>query len=195
MAELLEIRPGEMTLAELRRIGRGVGRMALDPACRAAVDASAAVIARIVEAGETAYGVTTGFGKLAQTRIPGDHLAELQLNLVRSHAAGVGEPLPAPVVRLMLALKINNLAQGFSGVRYDLLDALVRFFNSGLVPVVPAKGSVGASGDLAPLAHMTLALVGEGSIFVDGRAAPAGDALRAKGLSAVVLGPKGVVAR
>ncbi|HJS31895.1 MAG TPA: histidine ammonia-lyase [Alphaproteobacteria bacterium] len=190
MAELLEIRPGEMTLAELRRIGRGVGRMALDPACRAAVDASAAVIARIVEAGEMAYGVTTGFGKLAQTRIPGDHLAELQLNLVRSHAAGVGEPLPAPVVRLMLALKINNLAQGFSGVRYDLLDALVRFFNSGLVPVVPAKGSVGASGDLAPLAHMTLALVGEGSIFVDGRAAPAGDALRAKGLSAVVLGPK-----
>ena len=190
MTESLDIRPGDLTLAELRRIGRSAGRLALDPACRSGIDASAAVIARIVEAGDTAYGVTTGFGKLAQTRIPGDHLAELQLNLVRSHAAGVGDPLPASVVRLMLALKINNLAQGYSGVRYELVDALVRFFNSGLVPVVPAKGSVGASGDLAPLAHMTLALVGEGEIFIDGHAASAADALRAKGLTAIVLGPK-----
>ena len=190
MAESLVIRPGELTLAELERLARGAGRLALDPACRSAIDASAAVIARIVAAGDTAYGVTTGFGKLAQTRIAGDHLAELQLNLVRSHAAGVGDPLPGSVVRLMLALKINNLAQGYSGVRFDLVEALVGFFNSGLVPVVPAKGSVGASGDLAPLAHMTLALVGEGSILIDGHAAPAADALRAKGLSPLVLGPK-----
>ena len=116
------------------------------------------------------YGVNTGFGKLASTRISESDLEQLQLNLIRSHSVGVGEPLAPAVVRLMLALKAASLARGASGVREEVVDTLLAVHNAGLVPCVPCQGSVGASGDLAPLAHMTLALIGEGEFLVDGAA-------------------------
>ncbi len=182
--------PGAMTLADLRAVANGAFVLELDPACVGPVERAAAVVREIVTAGKVAYGITTGFGKLAQTRIPADQLAQLQVNLVRSHSAGVGPPLPAAVVRLMLALKINNLARGFSGVHMNLIEALVRLYNSDVLPIVPAKGSVGASGDLAPLAHLSSVLIGEGEVLVDGRTVPARDGLAHAGLDPIVLGPK-----
>jgi histidine ammonia-lyase len=119
-------------------------------------------VRRAAEGHAAVYGVNTGFGKLASTRISEGDLATLQLNLIRSHSVGVGDPLPAPVIRLMLALKAASLARGYSGVRPVVIDTLIAVHNAGLVPWVPCQGSVGASGDLAPLAHMTLALLGEG---------------------------------
>ncbi len=144
----------------------------------------------IVAAGAPVYGVNTGFGKLASVRIAAEDLARLQRNIVLSHAAGVGEPLPVPVVRLAMALKVASLGQGASGLRWDTLAGLDACLRGGLVPVVPAKGSVGASGDLAPLAHMTAALMGVGAFLVDGRTVPAAEALAAAGLAPLVLGPK-----
>ncbi|MFS2055922.1 aromatic amino acid lyase, partial [Variovorax sp. CT11-76] len=124
--------------------------------------AAQATVRRIVEAGEVVYGINTGFGKLAQTIIPPERLAELQRNLVLSHSVGTGVPLPDGVVRLVLATKAVSLARGHSGVRPEIVDALLALFNAGLLPRIPSKGSVGASGDLAPLAHMACVLIGEG---------------------------------
>ena len=134
--------------------------------------------------------MNTGFGKLANQRISKSQLATLQLNLIRSHCVGVGEPLQPAVMRLMLALKAASLARGYSGVREVVVDTLMAVYNAGLVPWVPSKGSVGASGDLAPLAHMTLALMGEGFMLVDGAPLPALGALQAAGIAPLVLGPK-----
>ncbi|MDH4290272.1 MAG: histidine ammonia-lyase, partial [Aquincola sp.] len=136
------------------------------------------------------YGVNTGFGKLASTRIGAEDLATLQRNLIRSHSVGVGEPMAAPIVRLVLALKAASLARGHSGVRPLVIESLITAFNAGLVPLIPSQGSVGASGDLAPLAHMTLALMGEGECVVDGARRPAGEALRAAGLTPLALEAK-----
>jgi histidine ammonia-lyase len=136
------------------------------------------------------YGVNTGFGKLASTRIGSEDLATLQWNLIRSHSVGVGEPLSPAVVRLMLGLKAASLARGHSGVRPLVIDTLVAAYNAGLVPCVPSQGSVGASGDLAPLAHMTLALMGEGEFVVDGARRPAAEVLRAAGLAPLRLQAK-----
>jgi len=160
------VTPGQGTLADWRTVRDGAG-FALAEGWRkgvaAAVDAIAARLAR----GDTMYGVNTGFGKLASTRIPAADLAKLQLNLVRSHAAGVGAPLPAHVVRLVLALKAASLARGVSAVRPEVVEALLALLEAGVLPVIPSQGSVGASGDLAPLAHMTLALIGEGATLGD----------------------------
>jgi histidine ammonia-lyase len=187
--ETLTLTPGAMSLAQLRAVRDGAA-VVLDPACREKVARAADVIAEIC-AGETGvYGVNTGFGKLAQKRIPGDQLAELQHNLVLSHAAGVGAPLPPPVVRLVLAMKVNALAQGHSGVRWEVLDALVRLLDHDLLPVIPAKGSVGASGDLAPLAHMSAVLLGVGEVVHDGQALPAREALEIAGLAPLTLAAK-----
>ncbi len=180
---------GEASLADWRRIYFG-GPARLDPADRPQVDRAAAVIEGVVARGEPVYGVNTGFGKLATVRIAEADLAALQRNIVLSHAAGVGEPLPVPVVRLILALKIASLAQGASGVRWSTLEALDACLSRGIVPLIPARGSVGASGDLAPLAHMTAALMGVGEVFVDGRRTEASAALAAAGLQPVQLGPK-----
>jgi histidine ammonia-lyase len=136
------------------------------------------------------YGVNTGFGKLANQRINKEQLATLQLNLIRSHSVGVGEPLAPEVVRLMLALKAASLARGYSGVREMVVDTLIAVHNAGLTPYVPSQGSVGASGDLAPLAHMTLALIGEGDILVDGKRVPAAAALQRAGIAPLVLEAK-----
>ena len=140
--------------------------------------------------GEPAYGVNTGFGRLAQTHIPNDQLELLQRNLVLSHAVGVGEPLPAPVVRLMLALKIAALARGFSGVRRELVDALVALYNADVLPRVPAKGSVGASGDLAPLAHLSAVLLGIGEVECGGKILSADAGLKRAGLTRFTLAAK-----
>ncbi len=130
--------------------------------------ASRAVIERVVASGDTVYGVTTGFGDLADVRVSPEQTATLQRNLVRSHAAGVGEPLPTEVVRAMLLLRANALAVGLSGIRPEVVDLLLGMLNAGVHPVVPSRGSVGASGDLAPLAHLALVVIGEGEATVNG---------------------------
>ncbi|RVT53740.1 histidine ammonia-lyase [Rubrivivax albus] len=184
------LRPGQLTLDELQAIHAGGHRLMLDPLALPAVQASAAVVQRAAAGDAAVYGVNTGFGKLASTRIGAEDLATLQRNLIRSHSVGVGAPLDPPVVRLMLALKAASLGRGFSGVRPEVIDALLAVHNAGLVPWIPAQGSVGASGDLAPLSHMTLALMGEGEFNVDGARVPAGPLLREHGIAPLELAAK-----
>ena len=183
------MRPGEVSLAEWRAIYRGAGAK-LEPASAPVIAASAAAVERILARGEPVYGINTGFGKLASVRIEAGDLETLQRNIVLSHAAGVGEPSPVPVIRLMLALKLASLAQGASGVRPATVALLEAMLMKGLTPVVPAQGSVGASGDLAPLAHMAATMIGVGEIFVGEARLPAAQALAQAGLSPVTLGPK-----
>ena len=185
------IAPGQLTLAQLQRVcgaERVIAR--LEPACRAGVRASAELVRKATECDAPVYGVNTGFGKLATTRIARDDLATLQLKLLRSHAVGVGEPLAEPVVRLILLLKAASLARGFSGVREEVIDTLLALHNQGLTPVIPCQGSVGASGDLAPLAHLCLPLVGEGEVFYRGERMPAAHALERAGIRAIQLSAK-----
>ncbi len=181
--------PGAVPYADWRAIYAGA-RPRLDPACREAIAASAAAVERILARGEPVYGINTGFGKLANVRIDADDLAVLQRNIVLSHSAGVGDPMPEPIARLMMVLKLASLARGASGVVPATVELLEAMITKGLVPVVPAKGSVGASGDLAPLAHMTATMIGVGAIFVEGVRLPAAEALRQAGLAPLVLGPK-----
>ena len=184
------LKPGALTLDDLQSIHAGGLTLAIADASRVAVRASAAVVQRAAVGDAPVYGVNTGFGKLASTRIDAGQLDALQRNLIRSHSVGVGEPLAPPVVRLMLALKAASLARGYSGVREEVIDTILAVVNAGLVPWVPARGSVGASGDLAPLAHMTLALIGEGSMWQDGQQVPALAALQRAGIAPLTLGPK-----
>ena len=162
----------------------------LDHAAMDRIRASAAAVERIVAGGDTVYGVNTGFGLLANTRIPEDRLAELQRNLILSHSCGLGDPLPRHVVRLMIVLKLLGLGRGYSGVRPVVIDALQSLLDADAMPVIPSQGSVGASGDLAPLAHLIAALLGEGRIDVAGEVLPAKDALVRIGLDPLELGPK-----
>ncbi|MGJ7492552.1 histidine ammonia-lyase [Variovorax sp. ZT4R33] len=190
-SEPLVLSPGAVDLPMLRRIHAGGVTLALDPATAPGMRAAQAAVAHIVENDQVVYGINTGFGKLASTRIGNDHLAELQRNLVLSHSVGTGEPLGAEVVRLVLATKAVSLARGHSGVRPALVDALLALFNAGVVPRIPAKGSVGASGDLAPLAHLACVLIGEGEATLpDGRVVDGAEAMRFVGLDPFVLGPK-----
>ena len=189
---MVELDGATLTLEALERVAIGGERIALAAAARDRVNASRRVVDAHAAAGRAVYGVNTGFGALADVEIPGDQLAALQLNLLRSHAAGVGEPLGAAEVRALMVLRANVLAKGFSGVRLSTLDALLALLNHHVVPRVPSRGSVGASGDLAPLAHLALVLVGEGEA-----AAPAGgvfqpgaDALARAGLRPVTLAAK-----
>jgi len=175
----MNLTPGSLTLETLQAIHAGGAALSIDAGAMAQVRASAAVVQRAAQSSSPTYGVNTGFGKLASTRISEADLATLQLNLIRSHSVGVGEPLPPQIVRLMLALKAASLARGYSGVRPLVIETLLAVHNAGLVPYVPSQGSVGASGDLAPLAHMTLALMGEGEMLVDGKRAAAAPLLSA----------------
>ncbi|HLA74062.1 MAG TPA: aromatic amino acid lyase, partial [Steroidobacteraceae bacterium] len=179
-----------LNFADLRDLSRGGVSLTISGAACAAIDRGAAAVAQIVKRGEPAYGVNTGFGRLAQTHIPNDQLELLQRNLVLSHAVGVGNPLPAPVVRLMLALKIAALSRGYSGVRRELVDALVKLYNADVLPRVPAKGSVGASGDLAPLAHMSTVLLGVGEVECGGKIFSADAGLERAGLTRIKLAAK-----
>ena len=181
--------PGAVPYADWRAIYRGEA-VELDPACRPVIAESAAAVARILARGEPVYGINTGFGKLASVRIESEDLATLQRNIVLSHAAGVGEPMPVPIARLMMALKLASLARGASGVAPATVDLLEAMLAKGLTPVIPAQGSVGASGDLAPLAHMAAAMIGVGEIFVGGERLPAAKALTLAGLAPLELGPK-----
>jgi histidine ammonia-lyase len=182
--------PGHLTLAQLRRIAREPVTLELDPASYAAIDAGAKAVAYIAAKGEPAYGINTGFGRLASTHIPHDQLELLQRNLVLSHAVGVGEPMADPVVRLLMALKLSSMGRGHSGIRREVMDALVTLFNADVLPVIPVKGSVGASGDLAPLAHMSATLLGIGDVRVRGERMSAQAGLKLAGLAPLTLQAK-----
>jgi histidine ammonia-lyase len=179
-----------LTLEEISEVALGGRAAALDPAALPRIQSSRAVVDGLLRRGETAYGVNTGFGKLSDVRIEPGEVRVLQRNLVRSHACGVGEPLPEEEVRAMLLLRANVLAKGFSGVRPELLEMLLALLNYRIHPVIPARGSVGASGDLAPLAHLALALMGEGQVLAGGRQVPAAMALLQAGLKPLMLEAK-----
>lgn len=185
-----QLEPGSLGAADFLAALAGPLDLRLEPALAAQLDARAASLRARAHGGEAIYGLNTGFGKLARTRIPEGKLAALQRNLVLSHAAGVGAPLAPRIVRLMLLLKANGLARGYSGVRAAVVEGLLALLRHDVLPLVPAQGSVGASGDLAPLAHLALVLIGEGEAWVDGVARPGGAALAAAGLTPLVLGPK-----
>jgi histidine ammonia-lyase len=186
---MLKLNPEEVTLDDLRQLWLGA-EARLDDAAMQRVTTSAAAVERIVASGETVYGVNTGFGLLANTRIPDDRLAELQTNLILSHSAGLGEPLPRHVTRLMIVLKLLGLGRGHSGVRPLVIDALQHLLDADAMPLIPCQGSVGASGDLAPLAHLIAALMGYGRIDVAGETMGAGAALQKLGREPLQLGPK-----
>ena len=185
----MKLNPESVSLDQLRQLWSGV-EVRLDDAAMQRVVESAAAIDRIVAGGETVYGVNTGFGLLANTRIPDDRLAELQTNLILSHSAGLGDPLPRHVTRLMIVLKLLGLGRGYSGVRPLVIEALQRLLDADSMPEIPSQGSVGASGDLAPLAHLIAALMGYGRIDVAGEVLPAGAALERLSLKPLHLGPK-----
>jgi histidine ammonia-lyase len=186
---MITLTPGAVTLAQLRILWSGAPAR-LSDAALAAIDAAAASVERIVAGGATVYGVNTGFGLLAQTRIPADRLADLQRNLILSHSCGLGDPLPRATIRLMILLKLIGLGRGHSGVRREVIDALQSLLDADAMPVIPSQGSVGASGDLAPLAHMVATLMGEGRIDLAGEVLPAADALARMNREPLTLGPK-----
>ena len=190
MSTELEVRAGSLDLPLLRRIYEEPVSLRLADTDRARIAAAARMVDKIVAAGDAAYGINTGFGLLAQTRIPDDQLAQLQRNLLLSHAAGVGPALPDAVVRLVLALKINALARGYSGISPALVDALGALLAHEVYPVIPAQGSVGASGDLAPLAHLSAVLLGIGQVRIGGKTLPATEGLAHAGLKPCTLGAK-----
>ena len=186
---MITLTPGNVSLGQWAAI-HGGAELRLDPASAVAVRQGADAVARILARGEPVYGINTGFGKLASVRIDDADLATLQRNIVLSHAAGTGEPSPAPVVRLMMALKLASLAQGASGISPETLALLEAMLSRGLVPVIPSQGSVGASGDLAPLSHLAATMIGVGEIWFEGACLPAADGLAKAGLTPLTLGPK-----
>ena len=190
MSQRILIDGRSLRLADVRAVAVDRATVELAPAARDRMDATRRVVERLAAAGDAVYGVTTGFGKLSDVAIPPERLAELQVNLVRSHATGVGPLMPEREVRAMMLLRANVLAKGYSGSRPVLADLLAGMLNAGLHPPVPEQGSVGASGDLAPLAHLALAIIGEGELSRDGRAGPAATLLAEAGLAPVTLGPK-----
>ena len=186
----IELKPGHFSLDDLQAIHAGQCQLVLPEAARGPIRASHALVQAAADGDAPVYGVNTGFGKLANKRIDKDQLDALQRNLIRSHSVGVGEPLAPPIMRLMMATKAASLARGYSGCREVVIDTLLAVHNAGLVPYVPSKGSVGASGDLAPLSHMTLALMGEGDMLVDGVRVPAQQALKDAGIAPLQLQAK-----
>ncbi len=182
--------PGRITLAQVRDLWNTPAALTIDSGARAAVDAAAATVAKALAHGDTVYGVNTGFGLLARTRIDDARLSELQRALVRSHSAGTGPLIDDAAVRVILALKALSLARGYSGVRWQVIERIVDVANAGIVPCIPAQGSVGASGDLAPLAHLAAVLIGEGEARVDGKVMTGAQALAARGLQPLELAPK-----
>jgi histidine ammonia-lyase len=186
----LTLQPGTLLLSDLRAVWQAGGSLSLAPSAYAAIEASAATVQAIVAKGDPAYGINTGFGLLAKRHIPQAQLQQLQQNLILSHAVGTGELLPDHVVRLILLTKIGSLARGYSGVRPLIVDTLIALYNAGIMPAIPCQGSVGASGDLAPLAHMTLAMLGVGPVRMKGELMEAGAALQAAGIEPVVLAAK-----
>jgi len=186
----LTLTPGTLTLDQLRRIHREPVELTLAEQSVPAIEKSARVVTDILQQDRAVYGINTGFGLLATKRIADEDLKELQRKLVLSHACGTGELLSDAQVRLIMVLKVNSLARGYSGIRLSVIEALIKLINAEVYPCIPGKGSVGASGDLAPLAHMSAALLGVGDVRVDGKLIPATEGLRRAGLKPVELGPK-----
>ncbi len=186
----IPLTPGQINLGDLEMIWRDERSFHVDPGARAGVDAAAAVVAKAAAGSDAIYGVNTGFGKLASIKIDPQDTETLQRNLILSHCAGVGDPMPGPVVDLMMALKVLSLGRGASGVRWAVIDLIQDMLKHRIRPVIPAQGSVGASGDLAPLAHMAAVMMGDGFATYQGRVMPGADALRACKLTPIVLGPK-----
>jgi histidine ammonia-lyase len=186
----LTLEPGRLDLPTLRRVLREPVRLTLAPEATAAIEASVATVGKVIGEGRTVYGINTGFGLLANTRIATEELELLQRSIVLSHAAGIGDFMDAPTVRLLMTLKINSLARGFSGIRLVVVEALIALLNHEIYPVIPEKGSVGASGDLAPLAHMSTVLLGEGQALHHGERISGAEALERAGLAPITLGPK-----
>lgn len=184
------LKPGALSLADLHTIAREHMPVELSAAAYKAIEASKKVIDKIINEGRVVYSINTGFGALAKVRITEDKFETLQRNIVLSHATGVGEFLSDDVVRLILLLKINALAQGYSGVRREVVDFLITLYNKKIYPCIPEKGSVGASGDLAPLAHLSLPLIGAGQVRINGKVKNAKSALKKQGLKTLKLGPK-----
>ncbi|HZS94836.1 MAG TPA: histidine ammonia-lyase [Chloroflexota bacterium] len=179
-----------VSIADVVEVARGGRPLALGSKATTAIESSRTIVDAIVESGEVVYGINTGFGKLADHRIARDDLDTLQRHLVMSHAVGVGKPLSPPEVRAMITLRVVALARGYSGIRLSTVQALVGMLNVGVIPVIPERGSVGASGDLAPLAHLSLVLIGEGEAWYQGERLPGGEALRRSGLQPVCLTAK-----
>src|SRR5438552_2403790 len=186
----MELLGQPMPLTQIAAVAYGSEQVQISASVHARINASRAVIDRIIEDDVVAYGVTTGFGKLADVRVPRSDLRDLQLNLVRSHACGIGPPLSEPEVRAMMLLRANVLTLGFSGIRLEVIRLLCEMLNRRVHPVVPAQGSVGASGDLAPLAHLALSLIGEGEAFFAGNRLDSGEALKRAKLKPVKLEAK-----
>ena len=187
---MIEMTPGAVTLQTLETLYRSDTPVRLDPAARPAVEAAARMVADAAAGDAPIYGINTGFGKLASTRIAPEDTATLQRNLILSHCCGVGDPLPADRTRLMMALKLLSMGRGASGVRWAVIAQIEAMLACGVIPVVPSQGSVGASGDLAPLAHMAAVMIGEGEATYDGARMPGARALELAGLEPIVLGPK-----
>ena len=187
---VLTLTPGAVTLADLEKIFREEASVRLDPACRPAIELAHARIAKAVAGTDAVYGVNTGFGKLASVKIEAKDTAALQRNLILSHCCGVGPAIPRGHARLLMALKLLSLGRGASGVRLEIVDLIEAMLDKGVTPVIPAQGSVGASGDLAPLAHMAAAMMGHGEAEFGGKVMPGDKALAAAGLTPVELGPK-----
>ena len=188
--KLLEIQAGKLTLKQLRTIVSGPVQLKLGAECVSRIEQSVKTVREVIDQGRVIYGVNTGFGLLASAIIPNDELEHLQHSIVLSHAAGVGRLMRDSTVRLMMALKINSLARGYSGIRLEVIESLMALVNAEVYPCVPEKGFVGASGDLAPLAHMSTVLLGEGEVRYKGEILPGREGLRIAGLTPIPLGPK-----
>ncbi|PCK33507.1 histidine ammonia-lyase [Pseudoalteromonas piscicida] len=186
----LKLIPGQLTLSNLRQINQQPVNLSLDESAKAAIESSAETVQQVIKEGRTVYGINTGFGLLANTKIAKDELELLQRSIVLSHAAGIGELMDDSTVRLMMVLKINSLSRGFSGIRLKVIEFLAALVNAEVYPCVPKKGSVGASGDLAPLSHMCLPLLGEGQVRHQGELMDAKEGLRIAGLEPLTLAAK-----
>ncbi len=188
--DTLTLIPGTLTLQQLRTVFRQHVSLSLDDSAKAAIQAAEQTVLDVIKENRTVYGINTGFGLLANTRIDVDELELLQRSIVLSHAAGTGDFMSEDTVRLLMLLKINSLARGYSGIRLSVVEALIKLYNAEVYPAIPEKGSVGASGDLAPLAHMSVVLLGEGEAFYRGERIEAKQALKIAGLAPIALAPK-----
>ena len=190
MSDIIELVPGQVKLAVLEQVFRSDAPVHLDQSFKPAVDAAVEIVNKAANGKDAVYGVNTGFGKLASVAIPPEDTATLQRNLILSHCSGVGDPLPNSIVRMVMVLKVMSLARGASGVRWQVIELLLAMINRGVMPIIPAQGSVGASGDLAPLAHMSSVLIGEGRAAYNGTIMSGAQALSAAGLTPAILRPK-----
>ncbi|BHH83580.1 histidine ammonia-lyase [Desulforhopalus sp. 52FAK] len=188
--ETIRIVPGKLSLGQARKINSSPIRLELDPSSREKIESSVKTVQGVIDQGRVIYGINTGFGLLANKVIPNNELTELQHSIVLSHAAGTGRAMDVSTVRLIMALKVNSLARGYSGIRQEVIEAILSLVNSEVYPWIPQKGSVGASGDLAPLAHMSTVLLGEGEVFYKGHILSGKEGLEVAKLSPIALGPK-----